>query len=138
MIFAEILPPDIRSSAYPIGISFTWLVNFLLTLAFHSMILDIGYYGTFWLEFINKFTLLRSSVFPKVRSADHFWSAKLSNLIRKTKNLQHFAKNHYFKQTIVKIVNFYDYKYLFHGHQNCFIIFCGPPICFYFFIVFKL
>lgn len=48
LIFAEILPPEIRPTAYPIGISFTWLFNFVMTFTFGDTKAAFGIYGVVW------------------------------------------------------------------------------------------
>ncbi len=48
MLFAEILPPEVRSSAYPLGIGLMWLLNFVLTSLYDAMMDFMMASGFFW------------------------------------------------------------------------------------------
>ncbi len=65
--------------------------------------------------------------FPKVRSADLFWSARVCNLVRD------FSKIQCFKPINNKNCQEFQTKIQFYGPQNYFKRFCGPPKIFPFF-----
>jgi hypothetical protein len=59
-----------------------------------------------------------SAVFPKVRSADLFWSARVSNLVCEKKKLLLIL---YFKSIYHKICNFFFIKFHFLVHRKNFM-----------------
>ncbi len=67
---------------------------------------------------------MSNPVFLKVRSGNLFWSARVCNLVRKTKTSDHLLKN-----TIInnnKNCQKFQAKIQFYGLQNYFKRFCGP------------
>lgn len=48
LVFAEVLPPSIRSTAYPLGIAIMWLINFILTTLYEPMLMQIKTHGFMW------------------------------------------------------------------------------------------
>ena len=42
LVFAELLPPAIRPTAYPLGIAIMWFVNFILTTLYEPLLTLIG------------------------------------------------------------------------------------------------
>ena len=49
LVFAEVLPPEIRPTAYPLGIAIMWSVNFILTTLYEPMLSSIGTHGLLWI-----------------------------------------------------------------------------------------
>ena len=48
LVFAEILPPEIRPKVYPLGIAIMWFMNFILTTLYEPMLSQIGTHGLLW------------------------------------------------------------------------------------------
>ena len=48
LVFAEVLPPEIRPTAYPLGIAIMWFINFILTTLYEPMLSQIGTHGLLW------------------------------------------------------------------------------------------
>ena len=48
LVFAELLPPAIRATAYPLGIAVMWFMNFILTTLYEPMLAKIGTHGFLW------------------------------------------------------------------------------------------
>ena len=48
LVFAELLPPAIRPTAYPLGIAIMWFVNFILTTLYEPLLTMIGTHGFLW------------------------------------------------------------------------------------------
>lgn len=48
LVFAELLPPAIRPTAYPLGIAIMWFVNFILTTLYEPLLTLIGTHGFLW------------------------------------------------------------------------------------------
>ena len=48
LVFAEVLPPEIRPTAYPLGIAIMWFINFVLTTLYKPMLDQIGTHGLLW------------------------------------------------------------------------------------------
>ena len=69
-------------------------------------------------QIIKNWMLLFRPVFPKVRSADLFWSARVSNLVLEKKKLLLIL---YLKSTHHKICQFYCTKFNFLVHGINFI-----------------
>jgi len=48
VVFAELLPVEVRSMAFPLGLALMWAVNFVLTTPYSLMLETLDYFGTLW------------------------------------------------------------------------------------------